>query len=74
MNILNEKKKELEVKQDPSIQSDEGEVEDEEDIDIKDIEEYDDSFLDPSAEEIDTESDMVDILKSIDDEWGSLVK
>lgn len=74
MNTLNEKKKELEVKQDPSIQSDEDEVEDEEDIDIKDIEEYDDSFLDPSAEEIDTESDMVDILKSIDDEWSSLVK
>lgn len=66
MNTL--KKKELEVKQDPSIQSDEDEVEDEEDIDIKDIEEYDDSFLDPGAEEIDTESDMVDILKSIDDE------
>lgn len=72
MNTL--KKKELEVKQDPSIQSDEDEVEDKEDIDIKDIEEYDDSFLDPSAEEIDTESDMVDILKSIDDEWSSLVK
>lgn len=74
MNTLNEKKKELEVKQDPSIQSNEDEVEDEEDIDIKDIEEYDDSFLDSSAEEIDTESDMVDILKSIDDEWSSLVK
>ena len=74
MNTLNEKKKELEVKQDPSIQSGEDEVEDEEDIDIKDIEEYDDSFLDPNAEEIDTESDMVDILKSIDDEWSSLVK
>ena len=75
MNTLNEKKKELEVEQDSSIQSDEDEVEDEEDIDIKDIEEYDDSFLDPSAaEEIDTESDMVDILKNIDDEWSSLVK
>lgn len=66
MNTLEKKK--LELEQDPSIQSDEDEVEDEEDIDIKDIEEYDDSFLDPSAEEIDTESDMVDILKSIDDE------
>lgn len=67
MNTL--KKKELEVKQDPSIQSDEDEVEDEEDIAIEDIEEYDDSFLDPStAEEIDAESDMVDILKNIDDE------
>lgn len=72
MNTLEKKK--LELEQDPSIQSDEDEVEDEEDIDIKDIEEYDDSFLDPSAEEIDTESDMVDILKSIDDEWSSLVK
>lgn len=67
MNTL--KKKELEVKQDPSIQSDEDEVEDEEDIAIEDIEEYDGSFLDPSAaEEIDAESDMVDILKNIDDE------
>ena len=72
MNTLNEKKKKLELEQNPSIQSDEDEVE--EDIDIKDIEEYDDSFLDPNAEEIDTESDMVDILKSIDDEWSSLVK
>lgn len=73
MNTL--KKKELEVKQDPSIQSDEDEVEDEEDIAIEDIEEYDDSFLDPStAEEIDAESDMADILKNIDDEWSALVK
>ena len=66
MNTLNEKKKKLELEQNPSIQSDEAEIE--EDIDIKDIEEYDDSFLDPSAEEIDMESDMADILKSIDDE------
>ena len=74
MNTLNEKKKRLELEQNPSIQSDEDEAEVEEDIDIKDIEEYDDSFLDPGAEEIDIESDMVDILKSIDDEWSSLVK
>lgn len=73
MNTLNEKKKELEVKQDPSIQADEDEVE--EDIAIEDIEKYDGSFLDPSAaEETDAESDMVDILKNIDDEWSSLVK
>lgn len=64
MNTLNEKKKNLELERDPSIQSDEIE----EDIDIEDIEEYDDSFLDPGAEEIDMESDMVDILKNIDDE------
>lgn len=70
MNTLNEKKKNLELERDPSIQSDEIE----EDIDIEDIEEYDDSFLDPGAEEIDMESDMVDILKNIDDEWSSLVK
>ena len=66
MNILNEKKKKLELEQNPSIQSDEAEVE--EDIDIRDVEEYDDSFLDPSAEEIDMESDMADMLKDIDDE------
>ena len=66
MNTLNEKKKKLELEQDPLIQPDE--VEDEEDIDIEDIEKYDSSFLDPSAEEIDMELDMVNILKSIDDE------
>lgn len=70
MNTLNEKKKKLELEQDPLIQPDEVE----EDIDIEDIEEYDSSFLDPSAEEIDMELDMVKILKSIDDEWSSLVK
>ena len=72
MNTLNKKKKKLELEQNPSIQSDEAEVE--KDIDIKDIEEYDDSFLDPSAEEIDMESDMADMLKDIDDEWSALVK
>ena len=72
MNTLNEKKKKLELEQNPSIQSDQAEVE--EDIDIKDIEEYDDSFLDPNAEEIDMESDMADMLKDIDDEWSALVK
>ena len=72
MNTLNEKKKKLELEQNPSIQLDEAEVE--EDIDIKDIEEYDDSFLDPSAEEMDMESDMADMLKDIDDEWSALVK
>ena len=68
MNTLDKKK--LELEQDPLIQPDEVE----EDIDIEDIEEYDSSFLDPSAEEIDMELDMVKILKSIDDEWSSLVK
>ena len=68
MNTLDKKKKELESEQDPSIQSVE------EDIDIEDIEEYDDNFLDPSEEEIDMESDMIDILKDIDDEWSPLVK
>ena len=66
MNTLNKKKKKLELEQDPLIQPDEVEVE--EDIDIEDIEKYDSSFLDPSAEEIDMELDMVNILKSIDDE------
>ena len=70
MNTLDKKK--LKPEQNPSIQLDEVEIE--EDIDIKDIEEYDDSFLDPSAEEIDMESDMADILKNIDDEWSALVK
>ena len=68
MNILDKKK--LELEQDLSIQSDEVE----EDIDIEDIEKYDSSFLDPSAEEIDIELDIVNMLKNIDDEWSSLVK
>ena len=72
MNTLDKKKKKLELEQDPSIQP--NEVEDEEDINIEDIEKYDSSFLDPSAEEIDMESDMADMLKDIDDEWSSLVK
>ena len=72
MNTLNEKKKKLELEQDLSIQPDEVEVE--EDIDIEDIEKYDSSFLDPSAEEIDIELDIVNMLKHIDDEWSALVK
>ena len=72
MNTLDKKKKKLELEQDLSIQPDEVEVE--EDIDIEDIEKYDGSFLDPSAEEIDIELDIVNMLKNIDDEWSSLVK
>ncbi len=70
MNTLDEKKKKMELEQDLSIQPDEVE----EDIDIEDIEKYDGSFLDPSAEEIDMELEMVNILKNIDDEWSALVK
>ena len=70
MNTLDKKK--LELEQDLSIQPDEVEVE--EDIDIEDIEKYDSSFLDPSAEEIDIELDIVNMLKHIDDEWSALVK
>ena len=72
MNTLDKKTKKLELEQDLSIQPDEVEVE--EDIDIEDIEKYDSSFLDPSAEEIDIELDIVNMLKNIDDEWSSLVK
>ena len=70
MNTLDKKK--LELEQDLSIQPDEVEVE--EDIDMEDIEKYDSSFFDPSAEEIDIELDIVNMLKNIDDEWSSLVK
>ena len=72
MNTLDKKK--LELEQNLSIQPDEDEVEDEEDIDIEDIEKYDSSFFDPSAEEIDIELDIVNMLKHIDDEWSALVK
>ena len=68
MNTLDKKK--LELEQDLSIQPDEVE----EDIDIEDIEKYDSSFFDPSAEEIDIELDIVNMLKHIDDEWSALVK
>ena len=70
MNTLDKKK--LELEQDLSIQPDEVEVE--ENIDIEDIEKYDSSFFDPSAEEIDIELDIVNMLKNIDDEWSALVK
>ena len=70
MNTLDKKK--LELEQELSIQPDEVEVE--EDIDIEDIEKYDSSFFDPSAEEIDIELDIVNMLKHIDDEWSALVK
>ena len=70
MNTLDKKK--LELEQDLSIQPDEVEVG--EDIDIEDIEKYDSSFFDPSAEEIDIELDIVNMLKHIDDEWSALVK
>lgn len=72
MNTLDKKTKKLELEQDLSIQPDEVEVE--EDIDIEDIEKYDSSFFDPSAEEIDIELDIVNMLKNIDDEWSALVK
>ena len=72
MNTLDKKKNKLELEKDLSIQPDEVEVE--EDIDIEDIEKYDSSFLDPSAEEIDIELDIVNMLKNIDDEWSALVK
>lgn len=72
MNTLDKKKKKLELEQDLSIQPDEVEVE--EDIDIEDMEKYDSSFFDPSAEEIDIELDIVNMLKNIDDEWSALVK
>ena len=68
MNTLDKKK--LELEQDLSIQPDEVE----EDIDMEDIEKYDSSFFDPSAEEIDIELDIVNMLKHIDDEWSALVK
>ena len=65
-------KKKLELEQDLLIQPDEVEVE--EDIDIEDIEKYNNSFFDPSEEEIDIELDIVNMLKHIDDEWSALVK
>ena len=75
MNTLDKKKKKLELEQDLSIQPDEVEVEEDIDIeDIEDIEKYDSSFFDPSAEEIDIELDIVNMLKHIDDEWSALVK
>ena len=75
MNTLDKKKKKLELEQDLSIQPDEVEVEEDIDIeDIEDIEKYDSSVFDPSAEEIDIELDIVNMLKNIDDEWSALVK
>ena len=77
MYTLNQKKKKLEVEQDCSTQSKEilEEIaEDEEEIPLNEVDKYETSFFDPTPEEIEMEKDMLDLLKSIDDEWSSLVK
>ena len=71
MYTLDGKKKKLEVEQDYSTQSKEmlGEIEeDEEEIPLNEVDKYETSFFDPTQEEIEMEKDMLDILKSIDDE------
>lgn len=69
MYTLNQKKKKLEVEQDYSIQSMLEEIEaDEEEIPLNEVDKYETSFFDPIPEEIDMEKDMLDLLKSIDDE------
>lgn len=77
MYTLNQKKKKLKVEQDYSTQSKEmlEEIEeDEEEIPLNEVDKYETSFFDPTLEEIEMEKDMLDLLKSIDDEWSSLVK
>lgn len=73
MYTLNQKKKKkkLEVEQDYSIQSKEtlkGIKEDEEEIPLNEVDKYEMSFFDPTPEEIEMETDMLDLLRSIDDE------
>ena len=73
MYTLNQKKKKLGVEQDYSTQSKEmlEEIkEDEEEIPLNEVDKYETSFFDPTSEEIEIEmeKDMLDLLKSIDDE------
>ena len=77
MYTLNQKKKKLEVEQDYSTQSKEmlEEIEeDEEEIPLNEVDKYETNFFDPTQEENEMEKDMLDLLKSIDDEWSSIVK
>ena len=77
MYTLNQKKKKLEVEQDystPSKEMLEEIEEDEEEIPLKEVDKYETSFFDPTPEEVEMEKDMLDLLKSIDDEWSSIVK
>ena len=77
MYTLNQKKKKLEVEQDystPSKEMLEEIEEDEEEIPLNEVDKYERSFFDPTPEEIEMEKDMLDLLKSIDDEWSSIVK
>ena len=42
--------------------------EDEEEISLNEVDKYETSFFDPTPEEVEMEKDMLDLLKSIDDE------
>lgn len=48
--------------------------EDEEDISIDNIEEYNSTFLDPNSEEIEYGLEMTQLLKTIDEEWSKIIK
>ena len=48
--------------------------EDEEDISIDDIEEYNSTFLDPNSEEIEYGLEMTQLLNTIDEEWSKIIK
>lgn len=76
MYTLNQKKKKLEIEQDYSTQSKEmlEEIEEDEEIPLNEVDKYETNFFDPIPEENEMEKDMLDLLKSIDDEWSSLVK
>lgn len=48
--------------------------EDEEDISIDNIEEYNSTFLDPNSEEIEYGLEMTQLLNTIDEEWSKIIK
>ena len=48
--------------------------EDEEDISIDNIEEYNSTFLDPNSEEIEYGLEMTQLLNTIDEEWSKIMK
>ena len=48
--------------------------EDEEDISIDNIEEYNSTFLDPNSEDIEYGLEMAQLLNTIDEEWSNIIK
>ena len=54
--------------------SSEPKEDEEEDISIDNIEEYNSTFLDPNSEEIEYGLEMTQLLNTIEEEWSKIMK